>query len=153
MWDLPGPGIEPMSPALAGRFLSTVAPGKSSPLFLYLILTQFWSSCFLNLLLNLSFSSPSVNQTWQWVHNLRGNLYFSSGPCSCLVFCLRCYGQLSVETLVQPDSRNNSPAHSKDRRRQWKPTPVLLPGKSHGRRSLVGWSPWGCTESDTTEAT
>ena len=29
-------------------------------------------------------------------------------------------------------------------RRQWHPTPVLLPGKSHGRRSLVGWGPWGC---------
>ena len=28
------------------------------------------------------------------------------------------------------------------RRRQWQPTPVLLPGKSHGRRSLVGCSPW-----------
>ena len=28
-------------------------------------------------------------------------------------------------------------------RRQWHPTPVLLPGKSHGRRSLVGYSPWG----------
>ena len=37
------------------------------------------------------------------------------------------------------------------RRRQWHPTPVLLPGKSHGRRSLVGVSPWGRTESDTTE--
>ena len=36
-------------------------------------------------------------------------------------------------------------------RRQWHPTPVLLPGKSHGRRSLVGCSPWGCEESDTTE--
>ena len=30
-------------------------------------------------------------------------------------------------------------------------TPVLLPGKSHGQRSLVGCSPWGCKESDTTE--
>ena len=29
MWDLPGPGLEPMSPALAGRFLTTVPPGKS----------------------------------------------------------------------------------------------------------------------------
>ena len=28
-------------------------------------------------------------------------------------------------------------------RRQWHPTPALLPGKSHGRRSLVGRSPWG----------
>ena len=37
------------------------------------------------------------------------------------------------------------------RRRQWHPTPVLLPGKSHGRRSLVGCSPWCHEESDTTE--
>ena len=37
------------------------------------------------------------------------------------------------------------------RRRQWQPTPVLLPGKSHGWRSLVGCSPWGREELDTTE--
>ena len=37
------------------------------------------------------------------------------------------------------------------RRRQWHPTPVLLPGKSHGWRSLVCCSPWGREESDTTE--
>ena len=37
------------------------------------------------------------------------------------------------------------------RRRQCQPTPVLLPGKSHGLRSLVGYSPWGNEESDTTE--
>ena len=36
-------------------------------------------------------------------------------------------------------------------RRQWQPTPVLLPGKSHGWRSLVGCSPWGLEELDTTE--
>ena len=36
-------------------------------------------------------------------------------------------------------------------RRQWQSTPELLPGKSHGQRSLIGWSPWGCKESDTTE--
>ena len=36
-------------------------------------------------------------------------------------------------------------------RRQWHPTPVLLPGKSHGWRNLVGCSPWDCLESDTTE--
>ena len=36
-------------------------------------------------------------------------------------------------------------------RRQWHPTPVLLPGKLHGWRSLVGYSPWGHKESDTTE--
>ena len=37
------------------------------------------------------------------------------------------------------------------RRRQWHPTPVLLPGKSHRQRSLVGCSPWGHEELDTTE--
>ena len=36
------------------------------------------------------------------------------------------------------------------RRRQWHPTPVLLPGKSHGQRSLVGCSPWGREELDMT---
>ena len=36
-------------------------------------------------------------------------------------------------------------------RRQWHPTPVLLPGKSHGWRSMVGCSLWGRKESDTTE--
>ena len=40
---------------------------------------------------------------------------------------------------------------SSGRRRQWHPTPVLLPGKSHGWRSLVGCRLWGRTESDTTE--
>ena len=42
-------------------------------------------------------------------------------------------------------------AREGSRRRQWQPTPVLLPGKSHRQRSLVGCSPWGCDESDTTE--
>ena len=36
-------------------------------------------------------------------------------------------------------------------RRKWQPTPVLLPGKSRGQRSAVGYSPWGPKESDTTE--
>ena len=36
-------------------------------------------------------------------------------------------------------------------RRKWQPTPVLLPRKLHGWRSLVGYSPWGRKESDTTE--
>ena len=35
--------------------------------------------------------------------------------------------------------------------RRWHPTPVFLPGKSHGQRSLVSCSPWGREESDMTE--
>ena len=33
--------------------------------------------------------------------------------------------------------------------RAWQPTPVFLPGESHGQRSLAGYSPWGFKESDT----
>ena len=40
MWDLPGPGLEPVSPALAGQFLTTAPPGKSH----YFILSYFVSS-------------------------------------------------------------------------------------------------------------
>ena len=37
------------------------------------------------------------------------------------------------------------------RRSQWQPTPVFLPGESHGQRSLASYSPWGQKELDTTE--
>ena len=37
--------------------------------------------------------------------------------------------------------------------RKWQPTPVFLPGASHGQRSLKGYSPWGLKESDMTEVT
>ena len=37
------------------------------------------------------------------------------------------------------------------RRRKWQPTPVFLPREFHGQRSLVGYSPWGCKESNTAQ--
>ena len=43
------------------------------------------------------------------------------------------------------------PCREHVQRRRWHPTPVFLPGKSHEQRSLVGYSPWGREESDTTE--
>ena len=58
----------------------------------------------------------------------------------------------SGHPCLVPDHRGNTFSFSPLRimfsvglswRRQWHPTPVLLPGKSHGRRSLVGCSPWG----------
>ena len=36
-------------------------------------------------------------------------------------------------------------------RRAWQPTPGFLPGESHGQRTLGGYSPWGCEESDMTK--
>ena len=50
------------------------------------------------------------------------------------------------ETWVRSLGWERSPGEGK-----WQPTPVLLPGESHGWRSLVGYSPWGCKESDRTE--
>ena len=57
--------------------------------------------------------------------------------------CLRADGELMTESGLK--------AYFIIPRRQWHPIPVLLPGKSHGQRSLVGCSPWGCEESDMTE--
>ena len=48
-----------------------------------------------------------------------------------------------LEGLRQPHAKTLNHAKLATRRRLWHPTPVLLPGKSHGRRSLVGCSPWG----------
>ena len=53
--------------------------------------------------------------------------------------------------IVIPGSCFLGVSSDNDWRRQWQPTPVLLPGNSHGRRSLVGCSPWSREESDTTE--
>ena len=57
---------------------------------------------------------------------------------------------MDVLFMINPD-RKNANSYQPVNRRQWRPTPVHLPGKSHGRRSLVGCSPGGRWESDTTD--
>ena len=57
----------------------------------------------------------------------------------------------TVNPEVQELNENIIYLYVNCQRRQWHPTPVILPGKSHGWRSLVGCSPWGRKESDTTE--
>ena len=57
----------------------------------------------------------------------------------------------SVSPYTEWVSPGILPIYPYCQRRQWHPTPVLLPGKSRGRRSLVGCSPWGREELDTTE--
>ena len=58
--------------------------------------------------------------------------------------------QTCTHTHMHTSTHIHADAHTYQRR-QWHPTPVLLPEKSHGQRSLVGCSPWGHEESDTTE--
>ena len=72
-------------------------------------------------------------------------------------------GQVNQQCLVRRpvnqrlsswESRGHSKSHwvrREFRRRRWHPTPELLPGKSHGQKSLVGCGPWGREESDMTE--
>ena len=62
---------------------------------------------------------------------------------SFLIFCL-CF-------LISGKRSNLVSCLDMEWRKQWHPTPVLSPGKSHGQRSLVGCSPWGREESDMTE--
>ena len=52
-------------------------------------------------------------------------------------------GPWAPELALSSGTQALLPCSMWDRRRQWHPTPVLLPGNSHGRRSLVGCSPWG----------
>ena len=58
-----------------------------------------------------------------------------------------------AESRTRPSDFLLSPSTFMHWRRKWQPTPMFLPGESHGWKSLAGCSPWGRTESDTTEAT
>ena len=51
------------------------------------------------------------------------------------------------------DAGVQSPGVDDSLRRAWQPTPVFLPGESHGQKSLAGYSPWSHKELDTTEVT
>ena len=66
-------------------------------------------------------------------------------------------GNKVPHAVGQPSPQATAAESAAATRESWhaaiKTTPVLLPGKSHGQRSLVGCSPWGRTESDTTDAT
>ena len=64
---------------------------------------------------------------------------------------------LGVKNLPANEGDIRDRVHSWARKIPWRrarqPIPVFLPGESHGQRSLAGYSPWGCKESDMTEAT
>ena len=63
-------------------------------------------------------------------------------------------GTSGKEPNSQGDSRDLTSTPREDSlEKGWQPTPVFLPGESHGQRSLVGYSPWGHIESNTTEVT
>ena len=73
--------------------------------------------------------------------------FYSAHTCISQDFNSPTTGQAWASRVVVPSPRNWTTREllglENVRRRQWHPTPVLLPGKSHGPRSLVGCSPWG----------
>ena len=59
--------------------------------------------------------------------------------------------RMVAREVIRPTFKYHHGYNDKSKLKKWQPTPVLLPGKSHGQRSLVGYSPWGCKELDMTE--
>ena len=85
-----------------------------------------------------------ISKTCQW--NTKWYFNFNQSPCNYFDIKKTNYKlsyiiQYSVKYMVRKIPW----------RIKWQPTPVLLPGKSHGWRSLVGYSPWGHKQSDMTE--
>ena len=57
-------------------------------------------------------------------------------------------GSDGKESVCNAGDLGSVPGPGRAWRMEWQPTPVFLSGKSHGHRSLAGYSPWGCKESD-----
>ena len=113
--------------------------------------------------------TESTSSLYYQIYDSSPNSPMSSKPIYTTVCCVQQPGcPTGISNLTWPKSnlflpqitppldsptsvKNITHPRSHYRRRQWHPTPVLLPGKSHGRRSLVGCSPWGREELDTTE--
>ena len=72
-------------------------------------------------------------------------------PCDREAWWAAVYGVARSRIRLKQFSSSSSSSSSQTWRRKWHPTPVLVPGKSYGRRSLVGYSPWGLEESERTE--
>ena len=128
----------------------SVAPLKSLYVPILSTLIAPWTAC------NLVFE---INR-----NNLREQIQHHQG----LLLPLNSMGRVSkLEMRADGGASRKKPAHHKCRRhkrcrfdpwvgkipwrRAWQPTPVFFPGESHGWKSVVGYSPWGSEESDTTE--
>ena len=123
-----------------------------------------WLDCFVRELFSIAF----INNYSIWNYLLLiccSGLQFVWNRSSSISFPNLFPGSSSVETdqpilkfmfkrpkIGEVNLKKNKVGEGTKRRRWW-PTPVLLPGESHGQGSLAGHSPWGHKESDTTEVT
>ena len=135
--DLPDPGMEPESPALAGRFFTTASPGKpEAHSYPYVIKLRQNNLCFRS-----------------WIEMVP--ILVGFGVVGVINHSLSdCYEQSMRSLGVWHDWATSLSLFTfMHWRRKWQPTPVFLPGESQGRGSLMGCCLWGCRESDTTEVT
>ena len=92
--------------------------------------------------------------SWEW-WNLHSGVWTRDPICYNTVNLKRIPGLQVAQMAKCPPTMWETQVRSLGRedpwRRKWQPTPVFLPGKSHRQRSLIGYSPWGRKESDTTE--
>ena len=91
-----------------------------------------------------------------WIYHIFVCLFTGDGPWGCFWFGAICIASCSVGKRICLQCRRpgfNPQVGKIPWRRAWQSTPVFLPGESHGQRSLEASSPWGHTESDTSEAT
>ena len=79
-----------------------------------------------------------------------GGMIWENGIETCIISCKK---QIASLGSMQDTGHFGVPYLTFLWRRKWQPTPVFLPGESHGRQSLVGCCLWGRTESDKTEVT
>ena len=125
--DLPNPGIKPRSPALKADSSPSESPGKPFHIGNYIVLSRV-PCAFQQILIGYLF----------YIQASQVALVVKNPPCECRRH-KRCGFNPWIRKIPQ--------------KREWQPTLVFLPGKSHRQRSLVGCSPQGPTESDATEAT
>ena len=119
------------------------------------IYTAFFPKCFIYWTHSMwDLSSPTRDQTYSLHQELR---ILTTGPSGksrysiYIVFGLP-GGSDSKESACNAGHVSSIPGLGRfPWRREWLPTPVCWPGEFHGQRSLVGYSPWGHKESETTE--
>ena len=92
-----------------------------------------------------------------WHHRLDGHEFEQApgvGDGQGSLACCSLWGHKESDTTERLNKNDNMCLEKEgwqEWRRDWQPTPAFLPGRFHGQRSPVGYSPWGGKESDTTE--
>ena len=117
---------------ISGRFFATEPPGKSGE--------QYGGS-----LKNYKQSYHMIQQSYSWAYIWRKTQFNK-------IHVPQCSFLVAQRVCLQNGRPGFDPWVGKiPWRRKWQPTPVFLPGKSQGWRSLAGYSPWGLKELDSTE--